>query len=363
MRLLLAALFVVLLGGCASEPLVMRFDPGQITAGKKIYFPPLSDEEVPRYLYVGELTGENNFVEPDGKEKNRFIEVLKWIAGIFENNAPVVLQRPQSGVVDQNGRILVTDVSRSAVFVFDPANGRLDVWEYAHGFSRFLSPSGIALGPAGRVFVADAELRQVVMLDPDGKGTVLVDSNQLERPTGLAWDEKEGILYVSDTQAHQIKVFDMTARLVKTIGLRGEGLGEFNFPTFLALGDERLIVSDTMNARVQIISLNDSAPPKVVGERGTRVGNLVRPKGVALDAENNLYVIESYHDHLLIFDERGRFLLPIGGTGKVAGNFYLPGGVWVDRGNRVFVADTFNGRISVFQFLGGGGDQGDQNDQ
>lgn len=83
-------------------------------------------------------------------------------------------------------------------------------------------------------------------------------------------------------------------------------------------------------------------------------GDFVRPKGVAVDAENNIYAVESYHDHLLVFDEEGRFLLPIGGTGKEIGSFYLPGGVWVDARNRVFVADTFNGRIVVFQFLGGG---------
>jgi sugar lactone lactonase YvrE len=354
MKLLQVVLFVTLLGGCASEPLVMRFDPGQVTTGKKLYFPPLTDEEVPRYVYIGELTGEKNFVEREGKEKSRIIEVLKWIAGMFEVADPVVLQRPQSGVVDQNGRILVTDVSRSAVFVFDPVNGRLDVWEFAQGFRRFASPSGIALGPAGRVFVADAELRQVVTLDPEGNGTVLIDSTQLLRPTGLAWDEKDGLLYVADTQAHQIKVFDMTGRRVRVIGQRGEGPGEFNFPTFLALSRDRLVVADTMNARVQLIPLDDSGQAQIVGERGTNVGNFVRPKGVAVDAENNLYVIESYHDHLLIFDERARFLLPIGGTGKVAGNFYLPGGVWIDQGNRVFVADTFNGRIAVFQFLGGG---------
>lgn len=356
MKFIVVVLLALLLAGCASEPLVMRFDPGQVTAGKKIYFPPLSDEEVPRYVYVGELTGEQNFVEREGKKKNVFIEALKWIAGLFEGQDAVVLQRPLSGVVDENGRILVTDVSRAAVFVFDPANGRLDVWEFAQGYRRFASPTGIALGPAGRVFVADSELKQVYSLDPQGNGTVVVEHGLLERPNGLAWDGKEGLLYVADTQAHQIKVFDMTGRQVRTIGKRGEEPGEFNFPTFLSLARDHLVVSDTMNARVQMIPLDGVGKPEIVGERGTMMGNLVRPKGVAVDSENNLYVIESYYDHLLIFDDRARFLLPIGGAGKTAGSFYLPGGVWIDRGNRVFVADTFNGRIAVFQFLGGIGD-------
>ena len=338
----------------------MRFDPGYQAAGQRLYFPPISDEEVPRYVYVGELSGEQNFVAAEGRKKNRFVEALKWLAGVFERPEPVVLQRPQSGVVDDNGRILVTDVSRSAVFVFDPAKGVLDVWEFAQGYRRFAAPTGIALGPAGGVFVADADLRQVYLLDQEGKGTLVIDSDQLLRPTGLAWDADAGLLYVSDTQAHQIKVFDATGRLVRSIGQRGEGAGEFNFPTYLSLAGERLIVADTMNARVQLVPLNGEDEVRILGERGTRLGNFVRPKGVAADSENNIYVIESYYDHLLIFDEQARFLLPIGGAGKQAGAFFLPSGVWVDRGNRVFVADTFNGRIAVFQFLGGGVENGSE---
>jgi DNA-binding beta-propeller fold protein YncE len=357
----LAILIVLaLLGGCATERQVLRFDPAQASTAKRIYFPPMSDEQVPRYVYVGELIGEQNFVDPEPKKKNVVIEALKWIAGLLDLQNPTVLQRPQSGTVDENGRILVTDVSRGAVYVFDQANGRLDVWEYSDGFRRFSAPTGIALGPAGRVFVADADQKKVVVLDTEGKGLQVIGSGQLERPTGLAWDANAALLYVADTQAHQIKVFDVTGRLVRRIGQRGEGPGEFNFPTYLALNKGKLIVADTMNARVQMITLDDSAAPIVFGERGIQVGNFVRPKGVAVDSENNIYVVESYYDHLLIFDSQARFLLPIGGAGKEAGTFYLPGGVWVDRGNRVFVADTFNGRIAVFQFLGGGVENGSE---
>lgn len=355
MKLLMACLLFALLAGCAStEKAVLRFDLAPAAESKRILFPPVSDAEVPRYVYIGELLGEQNFVVPESKEKNVFMAVLKAIAGWLDNENPVVLQRPQSGVVDEDGRILVTDVSRGAVYVFDEKKGVLDVWEYAEGFRHFQAPSGIALGPEGRVFVADADLRRVVILDRNGKGVGVIGRDQLLRPTGLAWDAAAALLYVADTQDHQIKAFDMTGRLVRRIGQRGEGPGDFNFPTYLALSRGGLVVADTMNARVQIVPLEEGGKPVILGKRGTRLGDFVRPKGVAVDAENNIYAVESYHDHLLVFDEEGRFLLPIGGTGKEIGSFYLPGGVWVDARNRVFVADTFNGRIVVFQFLGGG---------
>lgn len=351
---------LLLLAGCATEKQVLRFDPGRALTNQRIYFPPVSDEEVPRYVYVGELIGEQNFVDAEKKQKNYLIEALKWVAGLLDMQNPTVLQRPQSGTVDENGRILVTDVSRGAVYVFDQPNGVLDVWEYSDGYRRFSAPTGIALGPAGRVFVADSDRKEVIVLDQKGKGQSVIGKGVLERPTGLAWDANEALLYVADTQAHQIKIFDATGRQVSSIGQRGEEPGEFNYPTYLSLNNGKLIVADTMNARIQVITLDGSAPPMILGQRGTKVGDLVRPKGVAADSENNIYVVESYYDHLLIYDSQARFLLPIGGAGKEAGTFYLPAGVWVDSANRVFVADTFNGRIAVFQFLGGGVENGQE---
>jgi DNA-binding beta-propeller fold protein YncE len=348
-------LALVLLAGCASdEKRVLRLNPTPSAETKRVLFPPITDGEVPRYLYVGELLGDKNFVDAEGHKESSFKTALRWLVGLFDNEDPVVLQRPQAGLVDESGRILVTDVSRGAIYVFDDVNGRLDVWELAEGFRHFVSPSGIALGPEGRVFVSDADLQRVFLLDRNGKGIGVIGKDQLLRPTGIAWDAHAALLYVSDTQAHQIKVFDMTGRLVRTLGRRGEGPGEFNFPTHIALSHDKLYVTDTMNARIQVISPEDGQPELVFGERGTQYGNLVRPKGVAVDSESNVYVVESYHDHLLVYDRKGRFLLPIGGTGKAVGNFYLPGGVWVDSRNRVYVADTFNGRIVIFQFLGGG---------
>ena len=112
-------------------------------------------------------------------------------------------------------------------------------------------------------------------------------------------------------------------------------------------------MTDTLNSRVQVLDAASGAPLRSLGRRGLQLGDLVRPKGVSVDGEGNVYVIESYHDSLLVFSRRGEFLLPIGGTGKATGRFYLPAGVWVDGRNRVHIADMFNGRVVLFQFLGG----------
>ena len=341
-----------LLAGCASGPKFMSLHAVDSAEERKLFFPPLP--EIPRYVYAGQLLGEVNFQE-EKKTMSSARSFFRWLVGLDEQRQ-IELQRPQTGVVDEAGRVYVTDAGQGAVFVFDPVGGELSVWSKAEGMLGFSTPSGIALGPGGEVLVADSKLGVVARLDRKGETRAAIGRGLLKRPTGLAYDAKARLLYVSDTGAHDIKVFDDQGKLLKTLGRRGEGPGEFNFPTHLAFANGELYVTDAMNSRIQVLDAATGAVTLRLGERGIYLGNLVRPKGVAVDGEGNIYVVESYHDHLLVFNRGGQLLLALGGTGGDIGQFYLPAGVWVDRGNRVFVSDMFNARVVVFQFLGGSGD-------
>lgn len=348
-------LVATLMAGCATKAERGALNYGAITPElENLIWPETGSGEVPRYRYVGELTGEENFREPQEKKAGAS-GFFSWLAGLIDTEAqPIVLQRPQSGAVDREGRIFVTDTSRQAVFVFDKKEGQLKIWESADAGKHFSSPTGLTLGEGGDVYVADADLGFIARLDQNGKNIGVVGLGELTRPVGVAYDSSTRLLYVVDSQAHDIKVFNAMGRLVRTLGRRGDKPGEFNFPTYLALANGALYVADTMNARVQVLDINSGQPKFVVGERGLNVGNLVRPKGVAVDDEENIYIIESYFDHLLVFNKNGDFLMPIGGVGQGVGKFYLPSGIWIDALNRIYVADMFNGRISLFQFLGGG---------
>ncbi len=341
-------LLALCVAGCASTPSVMRFENGAATEGE--VWP--SAPDVPRYRLVGQLTGEDNFtrnVEAQGLGRR----VFGWLAGLVTGpEIPRVLQRPQSGYTDAEGRVYVTDVSRAAVYVFDAPAGRMRVWEQADRRVRFDTPVGIAPGRDGEILVADAELKRVVRLDPDGRPLGAFGQGELARPVGLARDAAGGRVFVADAQADTVVIFNDAGERIGAIGRRGEGPGEFNSPTYISYSGGRLLVADTLNARIQIF---DTAGEYVgeFGRRGLYVGDFTRPKGVAADSDGNVYVVESYYDYLLVFSQQGELLLPIGGTGSGNGEFFLPAGVWIDDRNQVYVADAYNGRVMVFQYLGG----------
>ena len=347
----LPAAALLLLLSCAQSPKQMSYfieDPVQFA---EVLWPDLP--QVPRYRYAGQLLGEENFVEPEGEKPGTLKIMWKWIAGLGGEAAGPdrSLVRPQSGMV-AGSRIYVTDVGRGGVFVFDKDSGELSIWEQADGGSRFISPIGITAGRDSTILVADSELKRIVRMSSDGKALGSFGEGLLTRPTGLVRDAASGRIFVVDTREHNIKVFDDTGALLDVLGFRGNRPGEFNAPTHIALNKEHLYVTDTLNARIQVLGL-DGDPVSTIGKRGLYLGNLTRPKGVAVDPDDNIYVVESYYDHLLVFDKQGKFLLPIGGTGNAVGQFYLPSGVWNDGMGRIYVADMYNARVMILQFLGG----------
>jgi DNA-binding beta-propeller fold protein YncE len=354
---------LVLLAACATQSpelrvrdqrsgLLLRAEPVTQTVDDASRLWPAPPEQ-PRYRYVGQLTGEENFTA----ESRSFLRgAFNWLVGLGSRKHQLrVLQRPQNGFVADDGRIFVTDVSRGAVYVFDGrqpgAQAGLQIWDYADEQTRLVTPVGIVAGVDGQILVADAELGCIIRLDStDGHGRGKICHPDLLRPTGLARDAAQGLIYVADSKAHNIKVFSDQGQWLRTLGAHGEAEGQFNGPTYISFSQGRLYVSDTLNARIQVLD-GEGRFIQAYGRRGLYLGDTPRPKGVAVDRDGNIYIVESYYDYLLIFNNKGDFLMPVGGTGNTIGRFFLPGGVWV-RDDRVYVADTFNGRIVIFQYLG-----------
>jgi len=79
---------------------------------------------------------------------------------------------------------------------------------------------------------------------------------------------------------------------------------------------------------------------------------MFRPKGIGLDSENHIYLVDGFRNSVQVFDREGQLLYEFGGRGTQLGQFQLPAGLFVDHNDRVYVVDSYNRRVQVFQYHG-----------
>lgn len=341
---------LILLAGCATVPDQHSFSMPYINEtnpGNRMW-PSLP--EVPRYAFIGHLYGESN-TNGEPTNEGAFSRLFAAIVGLgAKNYSPLDLVRPQQVSSDNNGRIFVADPGRASIFVFDETLSEFDVWNETSLGTPLLSPIGITYAE-NSLWVTDSELSLVYQFSNDGEVINTFGLDVLKRPTGITYDFDGRRLLVSDTAESNIKLFDVSGKLIDVWGVFGTGGGELNRPTYLVYRQSNLYVTDSLNARIQVFD-EFGQFLQTIGQRGLYVGNFSRPKGVALDSDGNIYVSESYYDHVLIYNRQGELLMSIGGSGTAPGQFAQPTGLWVDNKDRVFVSDMLNSRVSIFQYLG-----------
>jgi DNA-binding beta-propeller fold protein YncE len=255
------------------------------------------------------------------------------------------------GLAATNGVLYVTDTGGHALLIFDLEKKSLHRITKA-GSEILVSPVGVAVGK-DRIFLSDSSLKRILVYDRRGRFLKTFAGHDLQRPTGLALDERSGKLYVADTATHQVRIYRLDGTLENSFGKRGTGDGEFNYPTHLWLdGKDALYVADSLNYRIQIFR-PDGAFVTRFGRHGDGSGDFASLKGIAADSHGHVYVVDALFDAIQIFDRQGRLLLSFGERGIGPGQFWLPAGVFIDDKDRIYVADSYNRRIQVFEFIGG----------
>lgn len=232
-------------------------------------------------------------------------------------------------------------------------------------------PSGVAVTPEGRVFLANQLQNRIRLLDmTSGKVTVVPataakniahssSSLDLFQPAGLAVDEmgENRNLYIADRGNHRVLALAPGAA---DFAFVAHVLDAAAIATDSARG--RLYIASPASNRVFAVDLatghaipfagTGASPDLAAAQFATPVSALnaaiASPEGLAIDGTGNIFIADTGANAILRVDAKSKMLTRV----SLASSLNSPAALAMDRLGNLFVADRGNHR--VVEFLGVG---------
>jgi DNA-binding beta-propeller fold protein YncE len=138
-----------------------------------------------------------------------------------------------------------------------------------------------------------------------------------------------------EAQVRESRIESRIFSSVEIIGSRGAGVGQLNKPRSLALDAKDVLYVVDMTGRVQKFASSG----KYLLSWQMPQTDLGKPKGMGRDLEGNVLVIEPHYQRVNRFSTEGRLLRQWGVSGTNAGQFTLPRAISVNSRGEMFVSE------------------------
>jgi DNA-binding beta-propeller fold protein YncE len=331
--IVISCLFLFLLVGCRTLH-VKKFPEKEY-----FFYPSLPNS--PRFQYLTTFSDTKDIE----KKKSKF---FNFIAG-DEFKKDRVIQKAY-GIDVFNGVIYVCDIGAGAIVTLDLKKNKMGYIGNS-GNGKLLKPVNIKIDKALKyLYVADMGRKQVVLYNLQGKFIRAYGKQGEFFPSDV--DIYQDFLYICDVKKHMIQVINKkSGKLAFTIGKAGSKKGELFHPTNICIADKKIYVSNTTNFRIEVFDLKGKFLTNF-GRIGDRPGTFTRPKGVAVDRDGRILVVDSAFENVQIFNKEFRLLLYMLGPGIERQNINLPAGISIDYDNlkyfREFISPNFNAEYLFF---------------
>ncbi len=311
-RPMLAAVLVIYAAGCATKGPVKKQD--------FTFFPPAPDE--PRIQFLTSISAESDLAGPS--------KFNKMIVG--EERIVRPIWKPY-GVTFTKGKILVCDTQPKNISTIDLGKRKM-TYLRPEGRGAMKMPINVAVDKEGFRYVTDTVRGQVLIFDARDEFVADIGKAGEMKPCGLAVTEDR--LYVTDLSNHCVRVYGKANRelLFKIPKDANDHKTKLFSPTNLTLDKEgNLYVCDTGAFAVKVFDPNGNLL-RMVGDVGLKPGRFALPKGIGVDHEQRLYVVDAATSVVQIFDKDGKLLMYFGepqSSGQAG--LYLPAGLALDYEN------------------------------
>jgi DNA-binding beta-propeller fold protein YncE len=267
------------------------------------------------------------------------------------------VQQPIGVAVDEaNDRVYVTQSAGDRdVAVFDTAGTQLDSLKGPGGEKAFHVPVYVAVDPTtSNVYVSDRATSATYVYDATGKFIKEFKPTGVKKwqPLGV-WFDTDGNLYVTDVSAPKQKVLkvDPSGAVVQEYGA-DDGLSFPNGVATTAEGD--VYVTDSNHSRV----LMYEPTGKLIGDftREATAPPLGLPRGITVDDRGRIYIVDTTNQDIQVFAPGDsptglpEYSYSFGEEGTSEGSFEYPNGIAIDSRSRLYITDRENNRLQVWSY-------------
>jgi hypothetical protein len=261
--------------------------------------------------------------------------------------------RPQAVKFDHEGRIIVNDIGKKEILIFDKKGDFIKRFgKEGEGKGEFLGYlGGIAIDSENRIFVVDTYNYRIQVFDKNGNflfqfGKFGSGKEEFSEPKGIVVDSKDNVC-ITDTIQNNIKMFNNKGQFLKIFGERGQ----LHKPKWISTGEMGNLY--VVHRSSVCVNAYDSKGDFILGfaKQGVNSGEIEdQAEGIIADKEGHMFVVDEDEGKIEAYSETGQYLLSLGkGLGYGPGEFLSPKGIDFDEKNkRLAVADTWNSRIQIF---------------
>ncbi len=313
---------------------------------------------ITRIKYLTYWSGEKFVDKKQEKKKQGWMERMAGVTTgeTIDSKPRWQLVFPNGIAVDKKGLVYIADSKVRAIFIVNADTGEYSMIKNGSD-GNFKWLTGLAIDDTDRLFASDSTLKHVVVFGPNHKVEGVI-SEGLYDPGGIAIDNENRLLYVTDAEQDLVMVYDADPpyKLLRRLGKPGTkhtstAEGEFAKPTNVAVDKEgNVYVADTWNNRIQIFDA-DGEFIRAWGKNGDGPGYFARPKGIAVDGDGHVWVADAVQDRVQVFTPEGRLLIYMGGHGLYPGQFQSLINLTIDKKNRVLTTEQMPGRMQVFAYV------------
>ena len=227
----------------------------------------------------------------------------------------------------------------------------------------------------GNIYIADKENHRVQVFSCNGD-YLFMFSEKINGPMGICISQNK--VFVTQSISHCINMYELEGKLIKSVGSKGNGKAQFNYPLGLDVSDRTndIYVCDWHNHRIQMLTkeleycsmlgidllsyprdvnvtrdrvlvLDGSDPCMFVFNSDHVLTNRLITRGDGkqtnnplcfdIDGEHNIIMSDYWNHCVYVFNQEGEQIHKFGKEGQGIGKFYSPWGIALDNTGHIIV--------------------------